>query len=77
MDDFRVGSVSSTDPYGCGSSGSTSRKKGKRSKDQAEQDEPAGYYEPSKADEAGDTAEAAGEPVEDYYAPSEKTPDQE
>jgi len=74
MDDFRVGSVSSTDPYGRGPSGSNNRKKDKRSKDQAEQDEPAAFYEPA---EAGEQADAAGEPVEDYYTPSDKTPDQE
>lgn len=64
MDDFRVGSVSPSDPYrDQESSGSAKRKKGKRPQDQTpDQDDVVVLSEQT---------EAAAEPVEDYFAPSE------
>jgi hypothetical protein len=71
MDDFRVGSVSTSDPYGQHQpSGSNARKRKKTQDDESgqQQDDPADSFETVEArdDEAG-TAE---EPGQDYYLPS-------
>jgi len=66
MDDFRVGSVSSSDPYGNRQpSGSNARKRAKQQSGQHE-DEPADTF-------AHD--DSANEAIEDYYAPSERDRD--
>jgi hypothetical protein len=83
MDDFRVGSVPSSDPYGHRQpSGSVARKREKHRDDQSgeQQDDAADIFEPihsldNQASE--DQEEAAGEPIEDYYLPSDPSGDTE
>jgi hypothetical protein len=78
MDDFRVGPVPSSEPYGerhpVGSIGRKRRK---------QQDDPDGGQPDEPADIFEATAEGEGlspepeERVEDYYLPSERPPDEE
>ena len=78
MDDFRVGSVPSSDPYGHRQpSGSIARKRQKHhdDKDGRQQDEAADTFDEVLA--ADDQSEAAGEPIEDYYLPSDPSGDAE
>jgi hypothetical protein len=78
MDDFRVGSVPTSDAYGGREpSGAIARKREKHRDDQSghEQNDPADIFEPVEAadNEAG-TADEAGE---DYYLPSDPAEDAE
>ena len=71
MDDFRVGSVSSPDPYGRrGLDESVRRRREKRHdrQDGEQEDEAADEFQVS--DVEGQPAELPG-PVEDYYVPAE------
>jgi hypothetical protein len=71
MDDFRVGSVPSSDPYGQHQpSGAIQRKREKRHDDEdgRQQDEAADAVETIPA--AGDQSDAS-ETIEDYYLPSD------
>jgi hypothetical protein len=82
MDDFRVGSVPSTDAYGRHQpSGSIARKREKHHGDEAgrQQDDTADTFEPIPAsDTPRDTeGELADEGIEDYYEPSDPNADAE
>ena len=73
MDDFRVGSVPSADPYGLRkASGSIARKRERHRDGESgeQQDDPADTFEPIVAAD-DDQSDAAGEPIEDYYLPSD------
>jgi hypothetical protein len=72
MDDFRVGSVPSPEPYGDRHpSGSIARKRPKHHDDEqaGQQDEPADTFEATP--EAEGSSASPDQPVEDYYLPSE------
>jgi hypothetical protein len=77
MDDFRVGPVPSSEPYGDRHSyDSVARKRHKHHDDQGgQQDEPADTFQAST--EGEETSADAGEPVEDYYQPSGTEDDEE
>ena len=71
MDDFRVGYVPASDPYGQHQpSGEIARKREKRREGEhgRQEDEPADSFEPVPASD--DQAGTAEEPIEDYYLPS-------
>lgn len=70
MDDFRVGSVPSPDPYGSRQpSDAITRRRHHHPGDQSgEQDEPEDTFETA---DANDEPEPAAEPIEDYYVPSD------
>jgi len=71
MEDFRVGSVPSSEPYGDRHRyGSAGRKHQKRrdGEDGQQEDGSADIFEAS--DEGSDSSDEAAEPVEDYYLPS-------
>jgi len=72
MDDFRVESVPSSDLSGHRqTSGAITRKREKHRDDQhGEQDDDADVFEPKENE-----ADAAGEPIEDYYLPSDPSRD--
>jgi hypothetical protein len=69
MDDFRVGAVPSSDPYGHREpSGRVTRKRQRHHDDETgQQDEPADIFEPLLASDDQPAADA--EPIEDYYLP--------
>jgi hypothetical protein len=72
MDDFRVGSVPSSEPYGHRQPyGSAARKRPRHrdGEDGQQQDDEADILEAAPAND--DSAGAAGEPIEDYYLPSD------
>jgi len=72
MDDFRVGSVPSSEPYGHGQPyGSVARRRQRHhdGEDGRQQDDDADSFEAAPAGD--DSAGAAGEAVEDYYLPSD------
>jgi hypothetical protein len=76
MDDFRVGSVPASDPYGHRqTAGSIARKKEKHRDDQhgEKQGDEADIFESFPSPEA----DAAGELIEDYYLPSDPSGDAE
>jgi hypothetical protein len=78
MDDFRVGSVPSSEPYGDRHPyGSVARKRQKHRDDEhgSEQDEPADTFEATSNDE--DSPAAAGGGVEDYYRPADPVDEEE
>jgi hypothetical protein len=78
MDDFRVGSVPSSDSYGQRpASGSIARKREKHRDGESGQqpDDPADTFEPILAGD--DQSDAAGEPIEDYFLPSDPSGDTE
>jgi hypothetical protein len=71
MDDFRVGSVPSSEPYGEHQAhGSIARKRRQHhdGEDGREQDDAADTFELSSGEE--DSSEAAGGEIADYYRPS-------
>jgi len=77
MDDFRVGSVPASDPYGQRQpSGSIARKREKHHDGEAgqQQEDPADTFEPEASDDQAGTAD---EPVEDYFLPSDPNADAE
>jgi hypothetical protein len=72
MDDFRVGPVPSSEPYGHRQPyGSVARRRRKQHDDEdgQPQDDAADTFEAAPAGD--DSAAAPGEPVEDYYLPSD------
>jgi hypothetical protein len=75
MDDFRVGSVPSSEPYGHRQPyGSVARKRQRHHDDEdgRQQDDTADEADIVEVAPAGDDpAGAAAEPIEDYYLPSE------
>ena len=78
MDDFRVGPVPSSEPYGDRHPyGSIGRKRRKQhdDRDGGQQDEPADIFEATAGSE--DSPAEPEEPVEDYYLPAERPPDEE
>jgi hypothetical protein len=78
MDDFRVGPVPSSEPYGDRHPyGLIGRKRRKQSDDRdgGQPDEPADIFE--AAAESEDSSADPEEPVEDYYVPSERRPGEE
>jgi hypothetical protein len=83
MDDFRVGPVTSADPYGHRQpSGAIARRREKQHDDEAgrQQEDTADIFEPVEAaDTPQDAAEApqdaADEAIEDYYLPSDPNGD--
>jgi hypothetical protein len=78
MDDFRVGSVPPSEPYGDRHPyGSAARKRHKHHDGQEghEQEEPADSFEAS-AEEEGPAATDSGE-VEDFYIPSHPPAEEE
>jgi hypothetical protein len=78
MDDFRVGSVPTSDPYGQHQpSGSIARKREKHHDGEPgqEQDDAADSFEPVLASD--DQAEIEDEAIEDYYLPSDPSADSE
>lgn len=78
MDDFRVGPVPSSEPYGDRHPyGAIGRKRRRQHDDEngGQPDEPADIFE--TAAESEDSAAAPEGPVEDYYLPSETAPDEE
>jgi hypothetical protein len=69
MDDFRVGSVPSSEPYGDRHPyGSLARKRQKHHGENGQQDDTADSFEASS--EGEDSSTAAADLVEDYYLPS-------
>jgi hypothetical protein len=77
MDDFRVGSVPSSEPYGDRHPyGSVARKRQKHRDGQScqQQDDDADTFE---ADAAGQSSAAAAGEIEDYYLPSDSRGDAE
>jgi len=66
MDDFRLGSISPSDPYQEQGSGSANRQKGKRRRLSSE--DPAAQEDEFVA--SPEQTEASEEPVEDSYSPS-------
>lgn len=77
MDDFRVGSVPSSEPYGDRHpDGSAARKRQKHRDDQSgqQQDDDADTFEAGAADHS--SAAEEGE-IEDYYVPSDSRGDAE
>jgi hypothetical protein len=78
MDDFRVGSVPTSDPYGHHQPhASIARKREKHHNGEAgqEQDDPADSFEPELASDGH--AEIEDETIEDYYLPSDPSADAE
>ena len=78
MDDFRVGPVPSSEPYGDRHPyGSIGRKRRKQhdDRDGGQQDEPADIFEATAGSE--DSPAEPEAPVEDYYLPAERPPDEE
>jgi hypothetical protein len=82
MDDFRVGSVPSSEPYGHRQPyASVARKRQRhhddedgRQQDDGPQEDDAAEADTFEAAPAGDgPASAAAEPIEDYYLPSDPT----
>jgi hypothetical protein len=72
MDDFRVGPVPSSEPYGDRHPySSVSRKRPKHQDDEhaGDQEEPADTFE--AATEGEESSPVPDEPIEDYYLPSE------
>jgi hypothetical protein len=78
MDDFRVGPVPSSEPYGDRHPyGAIGRKRRKEPDDQdgGQPDEPADVFEANA--ESEDASAEPEAPMEDYYLPSERAPDEE
>ena len=78
MDDFRVGSVPSSEPYGDRHPyGSVARKRQKHHDDEhgAEQDGAADTFEATSSEE--EAPAAAGGEIEDYYRPTDPSEDEE
>lgn len=79
MDDFRVGSVPSSEPYGDRHPyGSIARKRQKHPDDHEggeREDDTSDTFEASSEDQ--EPPATAGEPVEDYYLPSAPPADEE
>ena len=78
MDDFRVGPVPSSEPYGDRHPyGAIGRKRRRQhdDPDDGQADESADIFE--AAAESEDSAAKPEAPVEDYYVPSQHPPDEE
>jgi hypothetical protein len=76
MDDFRVGPVTSADPYGHRQpSGAIARRREKQHDDEAgrQEEDTADIFEPVEAADA--PQDAADEAIEDYYLPSDPSGD--
>jgi len=78
MDDFRVGSVPTSDPYGQHQPPASIARKRERHHDGEsgqEQDDPADSFEPVLASDG--QAGTEDEAIEDYYLPSDPSADAE
>ncbi len=76
MDDFRVGPVPSSEPYGDRHPfGSMARKRQRQHNENGQQDDTADSFEGSS--EGEDSIAAAAEQVEDYYLPSAHVQEEE